>query len=146
MMSQTMGQAGMGCMNATEFARQDPGYTPDFWSKPGYAGHDQPHLFEGDRIVRFKTGVGEVRTAADLAAEVRAGGPAALGASSFMALMSPPDQQIAIRLAKQPSGYLHGESVRSPSGEDRKRAAEGKRGAERVGHGSGSAIKKKQRR
>src|SRR3546814_10746210 len=46
MIAQPMGQAAMWCWNATEFARQDPGYTPDFWSKPGYAGHDQPHLFE----------------------------------------------------------------------------------------------------
>ncbi|CAH0356880.1 tannase/feruloyl esterase family alpha/beta hydrolase [Sphingobium sp. CECT 9361] len=117
MIAQPMGQAAMWCWNAAVFARQDPGYTPDFWSKPGYAGHDQPHLFEGDRIVRFKTGVDEARTAADIAAEVHAGGPAAMEASSFMAIMSPPDRQIAIRLAEQPSGYLPGASVRILSGE-----------------------------
>src|SRR3546814_15122104 len=50
-------------------------------------------------------------------AEVRAGGPAAMEASSFMAIMSPPDQQIAIRLAEQPSGYLPGASVRILSGD-----------------------------
>src|SRR3546814_8706529 len=34
-----------------------------------------------------------------------------------MAIMSPPDQQIAIRLAEQPSGYLPGASVRILSGD-----------------------------
>src|SRR3546814_5512956 len=34
-----------------------------------------------------------------------------------MAIMSPPGQQIAIRLAEQPSGYLPGASVRILSGD-----------------------------
>src|SRR3546814_20546129 len=33
MIAQPMGQAAMWCWNATEFARQDPGYTPAFWSR-----------------------------------------------------------------------------------------------------------------
>src|SRR3546814_16297718 len=59
MIAQPMGQADMWCWYATEFARQDPGYTPDFWRKPGYARHDPPHSFAGDRNCRLKTDVGE---------------------------------------------------------------------------------------
>src|SRR3546814_19884875 len=103
MIAQPMGQAAMWCWNATEFARQDPSYTPDFWSKPGYAGHDQPHLFEGDRIVRFQTRVGEVRTDAGLAAEVRAGVPDAMELSSFLTLLPPPSPQPSIPLSQPPS-------------------------------------------
>ncbi|ARS26942.1 tannase/feruloyl esterase family alpha/beta hydrolase [Sphingomonas sp. KC8] len=116
MIAQPMGQAAMWCWNADDWKRQDPDYVHAFWNEKGYAGHDTPHLFEGDRIVRFETKVGEVRIAGDIAAEVMRGGPAAGEASSFMAVMSPPEKPIAIRLAGAPQGYLPGAGVRVTSG------------------------------
>lgn len=40
----------------------DPAYFTDFWTKPGYLGHDRPDLFEKDRI-RFSGTVAEAITA-----------------------------------------------------------------------------------
>ena len=34
----------------------DPSYFDDFWTKPGYLGHDDPHSFDGDRV-QFSTTV-----------------------------------------------------------------------------------------
>src|SRR3546814_9767098 len=57
MIAQPMGQAAMWCWNATEFARQDPGYTPDFWSKPGYAGRSEEHTSELQSLLRISYAV-----------------------------------------------------------------------------------------
>ena len=44
----------------------DPAYFTDFWTKPGYLGHDRPELFEKDRI-RFTSTVAQPITAAEAA-------------------------------------------------------------------------------
>jgi hypothetical protein len=44
----------------------DPGYFTDFWTEPGYLGHDQPQSFDGYRL-QFDTTVAEVLTEADAA-------------------------------------------------------------------------------
>ena len=44
----------------------DPTYFTDFWTKPGYLGHDRPDLFEKDRI-RFTSTVAQPITAAEAA-------------------------------------------------------------------------------
>ncbi len=46
----------------------DPGYYSDFWTKPGYLGHDDPESFDGDRI-QFETTVVETISAAQAARE-----------------------------------------------------------------------------
>ncbi|MCP5400849.1 MAG: hypothetical protein H6917_00510 [Novosphingobium sp.] len=43
-------------------AMADPTYFTDFWTKPGYLGHDRPELFEEDRI-QFSTTIAEPITA-----------------------------------------------------------------------------------
>lgn len=116
MIDQPMGQAAMWTWNADVFARQDPDYTSDFWTKPGYAGFDTPDLFKGDRIIRQKVSVKEARTAGSIRDEVMAGGPAAREASAFMAVVSPPGHPIGLRLQPLPDGYLPGASIRILSG------------------------------
>lgn len=44
----------------------DPSYFTEFWTKPGYLGHDRPELFEKDRI-RFTSTVAAPITAAEAA-------------------------------------------------------------------------------
>lgn len=44
----------------------DRGYFTDFWTRPGYKGHDEPHAFDGARI-QFQTTVGAPITAAEAA-------------------------------------------------------------------------------
>lgn len=57
----TMGLHGFAALYGG-VAMADPTYFADFWSKPGYLGHDRPELFEQDRI-RFATRIGEPITA-----------------------------------------------------------------------------------
>jgi len=44
----------------------DPTYFTDFWTKPGYLGHDHPEQFEGARM-QYASKIGGVLTAADAA-------------------------------------------------------------------------------
>lgn len=44
----------------------DPAYFTEFWTKPGYLGHDHPEYFTSDRI-QFKTTIGAPITAAEAA-------------------------------------------------------------------------------
>lgn len=57
----TMGLHGFAALYGGVKAA-DPTYFADFWTKPGYLGHDRPDLFEKDRI-RFTSTVAEVITA-----------------------------------------------------------------------------------
>lgn len=57
----TMGLHGFAALYGG-VAAADPGYFTDFWSKPGYLGHDHPEYFAGDRI-RFTTTVAQAITA-----------------------------------------------------------------------------------
>ena len=44
------GQIFEWAWSAELIKKMDPGYFTDFWTKPGYAGHDTPHLFADDII------------------------------------------------------------------------------------------------
>ncbi|MFD1613206.1 hypothetical protein ACFSCW_15480 [Sphingomonas tabacisoli] len=61
----TMGIHGFAALyQGVVFA--DPGYFTDFWTKPGYLGHDHPEQFEGARM-QFKSSIATPITAADAA-------------------------------------------------------------------------------
>ncbi|MBV1686708.1 PKD domain-containing protein [Novosphingobium sp. G106] len=61
----TMGLHGFAALYGG-VAMADPTYFSDFWTKPGYLGHDHPEYFTKDRI-QFKTTVGAPITAAEAA-------------------------------------------------------------------------------
>jgi hypothetical protein len=61
----TMGVHGFAALYQGVVAA-DPGYFTDFWTKPGYLGHDHPEQFEGARM-QFAGSIGGVLTAADAA-------------------------------------------------------------------------------
>lgn len=61
----TMGLHGFAALYGG-VAMADPTYFNDFWTKPGYLGHDHPEYFTKDRI-QFKTTVGAPITAAEAA-------------------------------------------------------------------------------
>src|SRR5690606_35670449 len=50
MISEPMGQMWLWTSLADELYREDPDYFENFWTKPGYIGHDQPELVMGDLI------------------------------------------------------------------------------------------------
>ena len=51
---QTMGLHGMAALYGGVYAA-DTAYFTDFWTKPGYLGHDHPEYFTADRIVQDST-------------------------------------------------------------------------------------------
>jgi hypothetical protein len=61
----TMGIHGFAALYQGVVAA-DPGYFTDFWTKPGYLGHDHPEQFAGARL-QFGSTVASVLTAADAA-------------------------------------------------------------------------------
>ena len=61
----TMGLHGFAALYGG-VAAADPTYFTDFWTKPGYLGHDHPEYFSKDRV-QFKTTVGAPITAAEAA-------------------------------------------------------------------------------
>ncbi len=64
---QTMGVHGFAALyQGVRMA--DPGYFTDFWSQPGYLGHDHPESFDGYRL-QFATTVAAALTAAEAARE-----------------------------------------------------------------------------
>ena len=50
MIGEQMGQIWLWSATADMLYEQDPEYFENFWSKPGYVGHDQPGLVTGDLI------------------------------------------------------------------------------------------------
>ena len=64
-MWRTMGIHGLSALYPG-IAAADRGYFTDFWTKPGYLGHDHPEQFEGARL-KFESNVAGVLTAADAA-------------------------------------------------------------------------------
>ncbi|MHB8463967.1 MAG: PKD domain-containing protein [Acidimicrobiales bacterium] len=65
MIGQPMGQTWLWTSIAEMLEEQDPTYFADFWTKPGYVGHDQPELVSGDLIDETLV-VTRVLTATDL--------------------------------------------------------------------------------
>jgi hypothetical protein len=61
----TMGLHGFAALYGG-VAAADPGFFTDFWTKPGYLGHDHPEYFTRDRV-QFRTQVAEPITAAQAA-------------------------------------------------------------------------------
>lgn len=64
---ETMGVHGFAALYQGVKAA-DPGYFTDFWTNPGYLGHDHPESFEGDRI-QFESTIAAPVTAAEAARE-----------------------------------------------------------------------------
>ncbi len=93
----------------------DPGYFTDFWTKPGYAGHDTPHLFTDD-IIEATATVHKVMTVGDLDAAVAAGGPEARSSSLMMVRRMPADAAVGIVLEQVPKGYMIGAGLAISSG------------------------------
>jgi hypothetical protein len=60
------GQIGLWGWSADQWYADDPDYYDDFWTEPGYLGHDDLAAFEADLIVDRTVKVSKVVTARDL--------------------------------------------------------------------------------
>lgn len=109
------GQIYEWAWSADEIPHLDPTYFEDFWTKPGYGGHDTPHLFADDIIDTTLT-VKKVVTAGELAATIAEGGPEARSASLNGASRGKKDAVVAIQFEQVPKGYMMGAGLEFVSG------------------------------
>jgi hypothetical protein len=120
MIGQPMGQIWLWSSMADDLMQQDPGYFEAFWTKPGYVGHDAPHLVEGDRIDVTGT-VTQVLTPNDFMADLeRWSAPEhklLLTMVGLMGGMGGMDLPMAIQISGVGDGYRLGTGVRITSGE-----------------------------
>ena len=122
----TMGLHGFAALYGGVKAA-DPTYFTDFWTKPGYLGHDKPELFEQDRI-RFSTTVANPITAEEAARLGLSDDPFRLGDRGGVdnAYKGPPEEAgkiVGFRLTDTPPPtYMLGGELVVASG-----AAEGQR-------------------
>jgi len=74
MISEPMGQMWLWTSLADELYREDPDYFENFWTEPGYVGHDQPELVEED-LVNEEATVSRTLSARDLNEAAEFAGP-----------------------------------------------------------------------
>jgi hypothetical protein len=99
---------------------EDPQYFKDFWTKPGYVGHDEPWRIEGD-LIDTEVTVERVITANDLVADPIFAAPEFDKARPMAMLMAAMggqmDLPIAIQLGGIDKGYRLGAGVKILTGE-----------------------------
>jgi prepilin-type processing-associated H-X9-DG protein len=124
MISNPMGQAWLWTSIADMLQEDDAAYFENFWTKPGYVGHDEPWYLEDD-LIDLDTTVERVVTATDLASDPAFAGPEFDKAKPMAMLMASMggmmDLPIAVQVAGLEKGYKLGAGVRIMSG-----AAEGR--------------------
>jgi hypothetical protein len=119
MISQPMGQIWLWASMADALYEEDPSYFEDFWTKPGYVGHDLPDQVMGDLIDQRCT-VTRLLSAQDLNTLPQFAGPEHHTMRTLAAIMmtgaSDPDLPFAIEVDGLTGGYGLGTGVRIASG------------------------------
>jgi hypothetical protein len=125
MISQPLGQMWLWTSMAESLADQDPSYFENFWTQPGYVGHDQPE-FLGQDILDKRAKVKRVLTGGDVLADPRFEEPRhqnfRMLVSVFSSLTGDPDLPVAIELEDVGPGYRLGAAIKPVSGEAAGRA------------------------
>jgi len=119
MIATPMGQIWLWSSIADLLVAQDPAYFEDFWTKPGYIGHDLPAAVEND-VINVVTTVSRVVTARDLLTDPAFGEPEYLLIKTMAAIMAGEagmDMAYAIEVKGLPDGYRLGAGLQVQSGE-----------------------------
>ena len=103
------GYTGVWAVLADNIQRFDPGYFEDFWTVPGYLGHDAPESLAAARV-QHKTRVTEVLFA-DKAQQLGLPLPMAMPRGTTTA-----ELPVALRVAEMPQGKVLGSTVKMLSG------------------------------
>jgi hypothetical protein len=108
-----MGQIWLWTSIADLLVEQDPDYFTDFWSKPGYIGHDLPSAVVPD-LIDVETTITRVITASDLISDPAFGGDEFMLARMMagMAATVSPDMGFAVQIDGLPEGYRLGAGVK----------------------------------
>ena len=119
MISKPMGQIWLWCSIASMLLEEDAAYFENFWTKPGYLGHDEPQHVQND-LIDATLAVTRVITARDLTTEEFAD-PKYSDAKSMALLMAGSSGQwdlpVAVQVKGVPGGYGPGAGVRVMTGE-----------------------------
>jgi hypothetical protein len=100
MIAHPMGQIALWGWTAEQWYADDPGYYEEFWTQPGYVGHDEPQHVARDLIVDRRVTVRKTVTAAELGRDNIQAGHIVVGAE----------------IEDVPDGYLQGCSVTVTTG------------------------------
>ncbi len=114
-----MGQIWLWTSIADLLVAQDPDYFADFWTKPGYIGHDSPEVVVPD-LIDVTTTVQRVVTVRDLLRDPAFAGDEYLLMRTMAGIMAADEATIdapyAIELTGLPDGYRLGAGLRMVSG------------------------------
>ncbi|MDB6061502.1 MAG: uncharacterized protein JWM78_1605 [Verrucomicrobiaceae bacterium] len=120
LISNPMGQTWLWTSIADMLLEEDAEYFSNFWTKPGYVGHDQPDWVSKDRIDTVKT-VTRVITTQDLMNDPAFAGPEFDQARPMAMLMAASggrfDLPIAVEVKGIGDGYRLGTGVKVVSGD-----------------------------
>jgi hypothetical protein len=113
-----MGQIWLWTSIADLLVEQDPAYFTNFWTEPGYIGHDLPSAVEDD-VIDVVTTVSNVITVNDLMTDPAYDAPEFMMARVMATIMGgdTPDKIFALEIAGLPDGYRLGAGVQLVSGE-----------------------------
>lgn len=114
-----MGQIWLWSSIADLLVEQDPTYFEDFWTKPGYIGHDLPAAVERD-VIDVRTTVSRVVTVRDLLTDPAFEAPEYMMTKTMAGLMAGEagmDMAYAIEVKGLPDGYRLGAGLQLTSGE-----------------------------
>jgi hypothetical protein len=119
MIAEPMGQMWLWCSIADLLFDEDPSYFDDFWTKPGYVGHDQPDAVAGDVIDADLT-VARTLQLADLVSDPEFAGAEYERVRTMAMLMASAggggDMPMAVQVRDVPDGYRLGAGLRLTSG------------------------------
>lgn len=125
MIGQPLGQMWLWTSMAESLVEQDPSYFENFWTQPGYVGHDRPELVSQD-VINKKAKVKAVLTGKDILSDPRFDAPEhqnfKLLVSVFSSLGVGEDLPMAVELEDVGPGYRLGAAVKPVSGEAAGRA------------------------
>lgn len=113
-----MGQIWLWTSMAERYVEWDPSYFENFWTKPGYIGHDLPSAVEND-VIDVVTKVSKAITVNDLMTDPAYEAPEFMMARMMAMIMGgdTPDKVFAIEIADLPDGYRLGAGVQVVSGD-----------------------------
>jgi len=120
MIAEPMGQMWLWTSIADMLYEEDPTYFDDFWTKPGYIGHDHPELVADD-LIDVELPIKRVLTVADLMSDDAFSGPEYARVRNLAMLMgsaggTAADIPLAVQFGSTPSGYTLGAGVSPVSG------------------------------
>jgi hypothetical protein len=120
MISKPMGQMWLWTSIADMLQREDAAYFENFWTKPGYVGHDNPEFVEAD-LITHKGAVNRVVTGREFRDSDEFSGAEFSAARPFVVLLATMmghlDLPIGVQLQGINRGYRTGAGVRVMTGE-----------------------------